>query len=120
MAGVHGLVYVMAGAIVVVASLALGLEDQQGFVFLFYVALAALAYGMLKVIFGAWKYHSMHKRTARTMEKHLGKAHEEISKKHPSFKDPQHHRKGQRFCWSCGSRVTPEDRFCAKCGARLT
>lgn len=121
MTGVHGLVYVLAGAVVVIVSLALGLENEQGFVLFFYIAVVFMAYGALKVLWKAWQHHSVHAATKKTMHKHLSKAQQEIAKKHPSFKGPHpsHQRKGQRFCWSCGSHVTPEDRFCPKCGARL-
>jgi ribosomal protein L40E len=110
MASVHPLIYVAAGAIVSITSLALG----QEFTLFFYIGAAALVFGALSTFIGAMQYHNAKK----TLEKGNQKTQAEIARKYPEFAQKQM-RMNVKYCNRCGMQSHLQANFCQRCGSRV-
>jgi membrane protein implicated in regulation of membrane protease activity len=101
----HGLVFILIGSAVAVASWILTQQGQKMTLFLF-AGLAMLAFGVLRLL--------LDRNRAPTRSEH------ENSSRHTS--NPHHvhthsHRTGT--CTVCGTRNHAQANFCGHCGARL-
>jgi ribosomal protein L40E len=110
MAGVHPLVYVGAGAIVSLVSLALGKE----FTLFFYVGLCALVFGAIAAFIGGMQYHNAQKM----VEKGQQKAQSDVAKKYPDYAQQQM-RMNVKYCNRCGMQSHLQANFCQRCGSRV-
>ena len=98
MAKIHGLVYIIIGIFVSVASWKINNEDLYLF---FYVGILFIGAGVAKLLLGFLKNK---KETEKTV--HQRKTH------HQSQHLQQHYKR----CKRCGSIIRANDRFCSRCG----
>lgn len=110
MAGVHPLVYVAAGAVVIGVSLALGEE----FKLFFYAGVGAMVFGTISAFIGGMQYHNAQK----TLEKENQAAKQDVAKKYPEYARQQM-RMTVKFCNRCGMQAPLQANFCMKCGTRV-
>jgi len=101
MAKIHGLVYLIAGLFVSVASWRLNYEDL---IFFFYIGLLFILVGVGKLVFNLIKKRSGRKESTSHSTPH-----------HNLGKHQTHHLK---HCSSCGNVLRMHDKFCNRCGAR--
>jgi ribosomal protein S27AE len=110
MAGVNPLVYVAAGAVVSITSLALGKE----FTLFFYAGIAALIFGALSGFMGAMQYHGAKK----AVEKGNQRTQQEVLRKYPDYAKQQM-KMNAKYCNRCGMQSHLHANFCARCGFRV-
>lgn len=97
----HGLVFIIIGAAVAIASWVLTQQGQKMTLFLFV--------GVAMVLFGAFRLAT---------DKAVKPAKEEARLSHHGHTHlPHHHKTG--ICASCGTRNHSQANFCGHCGARL-
>ncbi len=102
MAKIHGLVYIIIGIFVSIASWRINNEDLQLF---FYVGILFIGIGAAKLLLSLVKSKKEGEKTTH---------HKKISLQQHLQHQQKHHYKR---CPRCGSIMRLADRFCSRCGA---
>ena len=105
MAKIHGVVYLLMGLFVAIASLMI---DYNGMILFFYVGLAFALFGAVKIVSGFAKKNDTDSRQHNfnaPKTQHTGQH-------HPAA----HHYKR---CHKCQNVMRLHDRFCSRCGTKM-